>query len=70
VIAFGESGSAQAAATAEVNSAGTYTFECSEKLAKVYFPQFLSDADILAPRELRLWFKEQFEKAAGVYKGI
>lgn len=88
VIAFGESESAQAAATAtscnnkipaekiarlectEVNSAGTYTFECSEKLAKVYFPQFLSDADVLAPRELRLWFKEQFEKAAGVYKGI
>ena len=70
VIAFGESESAQAAATAEVNSAGTYTFECSEKLAKVYFPQFLSDADTLAPRELRLWFKEQFEKAAGVYKGI
>ena len=64
-----ESGSAQAAATAEVNSAGTYTFECSEKLAKVYFPQFLSDADVLAPRELRLWFKEQFEKAAGVYRG-
>ena len=55
---------------AEVNGAGTYTFECSEKLAKVYFPQFLSDADVLAPRELRLWFKEQFEKAAGVYKGI
>lgn len=55
---------------AEVNGAGTYTFECSEKLAKVYFPQFLSDADILEPRELRLWFKEEFEKAAGVYKGI
>ena len=65
-----ESRTAQVAATAEVNSAGTYTFECSEKLAKVYFPQFLSDADVLAPRELRLWFKEQFEKAAGVYKGI
>ncbi|MDD7497960.1 WYL domain-containing protein [Fibrobacter sp.] len=55
---------------AEVNGAGTYTFECSEKLAKVYFPQFLSDADILEPRELRLWFKEEFEKAAVVYKGI
>ena len=53
----------------EVNGAGTYTFECSEKLAKVYFPQFLGDADVLAPRELRLWFKEQFEKAAGVYGG-
>ena len=53
---------------AEVNGAGVYTFECSEKLAKVYFPQFLSDADILEPRDLRLWFKEAFEKAAGVYK--
>ena len=52
----------------EVNGAGVYTFECSEKLAKVYFPQFLSDADILEPRDLRLWFKEEFEKAAGVYK--
>ena len=52
----------------EVNSAGVYTFECSEKLAKVYFPQFLSNADILEPRDLRLWFKEEFEKAAGVYK--
>lgn len=70
IAKVGESESAQAAATAEINSAGTYTFECSEKLAKVYFPQFLSDADVLAPRELRLWFKEEFEKAAGVYKGI
>ena len=52
----------------EVNGAGVYIFECSEKLAKVYFPQFLNDADILAPRDLRLWFKEEFEKAAGVYK--
>ena len=70
IAEVGESESAQAAATAEVNGAGTYTFECSEKLAKVYFPQFLSGADILEPRELRLWFKEQFEKAAEVYKGI
>ena len=62
VIAFGGS------ECAEVNDAGVYIFECSEKLAKVYFPQFLSDADILEPRDLRLWFKEEFEKAAGVYK--
>ena len=52
-----------------VASAGDYTFECSEKLAKVYFPQFLFDAEILAPRELRLWFKDQFEKAGKVYGG-
>lgn len=51
----------------EVNSTGNYTFECSEKLAKIYFPQFLSEAEILEPRELRLWFKEQFDNAAKVY---
>ena len=54
----------------EVNGAGTYTFECSEKLAKIYFPQFLAEAEIIAPQELRLWFKEQFEKTAGVYSSI
>ena len=51
----------------EVNGTGTYTFECSEKLAKIYFPQFLSEADVHEPRELRLWFKEQFDNAAKVY---
>ena len=55
--------------SAAVDGAGDYTFECSEKLAKVYFPQFLFDAEILAPRELRLWFKDQFEKAGKVYGG-
>ena len=54
---------------AEVNGAGDYTFECSEKLAKIYFPQFLDEAEILEPRELRLWFKEEFERAAKVYGG-
>ena len=52
-----------------VDGAGDYTFECSEKLAKVYFPQFLGEAEILEPRQLRLWFMEQFEKARGVYGG-
>ena len=56
-------------ASVAVDGAGDYTFECSEKLAKVYFPQFLFDAEILAPRELRLWFKDQFEKAGKVYGG-
>lgn len=52
----------------EVKDAGSYTFECSEKLAKVYFPQFLGEAEIIEPRDLRLWFKEQFEEACSVYK--
>ena len=53
----------------EVSGAGDYTFECSETLAKIYFPQFLAEAEILEPRELRLWFKEEFERAAKVYSG-
>lgn len=53
----------------KVEGAGDYTFECSEKLAKIYFPQFLAEAEILEPRELRLWFKEEFERAAKVYGG-
>lgn len=53
----------------KVEGAGDYTFECSEKLAKIYFPQFLADAEILEPRELRLWFKEEFVRAAKVYGG-
>ena len=53
----------------EVEGAGDYTFECSEKLAKIYFPQFLAEAEILEPRELRLWFKEEFERASKVYSG-
>jgi len=51
----------------KIECAGDYTFECSEKLAKIYFPQFLGTAEILEPRELRLWFKEQFETALKVY---
>lgn len=53
----------------EVKDAGSYIFECSGKLAKVYFPQFLGEAEIPEPRDLRLWFKEQFESAAKIYSG-
>ena len=51
----------------KIDCAGDYTFECSEKLAKIYFPQFLGEAEILEPRNLRLWFKEQFETALKIY---
>ena len=51
----------------KIDGAGDYIFECSEKLAKIYFPQFLGEAEILEPRNLRLWFKEQFETALKVY---
>ena len=52
----------------KIQVSGDYIFECSETLAKIYFPQFLSEAEIIEPRELRLWFKEQFEEASRVYK--
>ena len=53
----------------KIEAPGDYVFECSEKLAKIYFPQFLGEAEILAPRELRLWFKDQLENAAKTYSG-
>ena len=52
----------------KIQMPGDYVFECSEALAKIYFPQFLSVAEVIEPRELRLWFKEQFDKASSVYK--
>lgn len=44
-----------------------YLFECDEKLAQVYFPQFFSEMEILEPTELRKWFKNKFEKTYKIY---
>lgn len=46
---------------------GVYLYECSDAKAKVYFPQFLENAEILEPARLRDWFKKMFEAAAGNY---
>ena len=46
-----------------------FTFECSDLKAKLYFPQFLENAEIIEPQELREWFKQEFEKAAEKYRG-
>ena len=45
-----------------------YTFECAIKKAQVYFPQFLSNAEIIEPEILSKWFKEEYEKAYKNYK--
>lgn len=45
-----------------------FTFECSVLKAKLYFPQFLENAEILEPKELREWFKEKFEKVIKIYQ--
>ncbi|MDN5304613.1 MAG: hypothetical protein PWP46_1499 [Fusobacteriaceae bacterium] len=44
-----------------------YLFECSEKKAQVYFPQFFTDVEILEPKSLRKWYKEKLEKALKTY---
>ena len=45
-----------------------YTFECSEKLAKVYFAQFYDDIEVIEPESLRESFKENFGRTYKIYK--
>jgi hypothetical protein len=45
-----------------------YEFECSEIRAKLYFPQFLGEVEILEPANLREWFKDGAKKMADLYK--
>ena len=45
-----------------------YTFECSEKLAKVYFAQFYDDIEVIEPESLRESFKENFGRTYEIYK--
>ena len=44
-----------------------YTFECSEKLAKVYFAQFYDEIEIIEPESLRESFKENFKRTYEMY---
>lgn len=46
-----------------------YTFYCSNENAKIYFPHFMDEAEILEPKELREWFSERFEKVFRKYEG-
>ena len=45
-----------------------YTFECSDKLAKVYFAQFYDEIEIIEPENLRESFKENFKRTYEMYK--
>ncbi|MGL4862314.1 MAG: WYL domain-containing protein, partial [Cetobacterium sp.] len=45
-----------------------WTLECTNRLAKIYFPQFLSRVEILEPIELREWFKKELSKTIIFYK--
>ncbi len=44
-----------------------YTFHCSTENAKIYFPHFLDNAEILEPVELREWFREKIENMKEKY---
>lgn len=37
--------------------------KCTNRLAKIYFLQFLSNVEILEPPDLREWFKKELEKS-------
>lgn len=50
-------------------SGDIWTLECTNRLAKIYFPQFLSEVEILEPIELKEWFKKEFNKVASLYRG-
>lgn len=45
-----------------------WILQCTNRLAKIYFPQFLSSVEILEPVELREWFKEEYNKTVTYYK--
>ncbi|MEG0236506.1 MAG: WYL domain-containing protein [Cetobacterium sp.] len=44
-----------------------WILECTNKLAKVYFPQFLSNIEVLEPVDLREWFQKELKKALDIY---
>lgn len=45
-----------------------WIFQCTEKLAEIYFTQFLSKIEILEPISLRKKFKANFEEMAKIYE--
>lgn len=47
-----------------------WKLQCTTKLAKVYFTQFLSDVEIIEPFELREWFKQKYEEVAKLYREV
>lgn len=44
-----------------------WLLECTNRLAKIYFPQFLSNVEILEPLDLREWFKKELRKSLERY---
>lgn len=49
---------------------GVLIYECSIKKAKVYFPQFFKEVEILEPTELAKWFKNMYKEAYEKYREL
>lgn len=45
-----------------------YTFECTDEKARIYFPHFYDEAEVLEPKELREWFSEKNKSVYDLYK--
>jgi hypothetical protein len=73
IVKLSEAGAAQFEKAAHLRpkvlrkEGGIYMLECSEPRAKIYFPKFMGEAEILEPPKLREWFAEKYLKAAGLY---
>ena len=44
-----------------------WLLECTNRLAKIYFPQFLANVEILEPFDLREWFRKELKKSLDRY---
>ncbi len=45
-----------------------YIIEASDLKAKLFFPQFMDEVEILEPLELREWFKSKIKNMSNIYK--
>lgn len=43
-------------------------YECSKKKAKIYFPQFFKEVEIIEPLDLKEWFKKMYKVSYQVYE--
>ncbi len=46
----------------------TYIFSCSDEKAKIYFPHFWGEAEIIEPQYLREWFENKLVETLKKYK--
>lgn len=45
-----------------------WTLECTKRLAKIYFPQFMKNIEVLEPIALREWFIKELKNNLSIYE--